>query len=365
MLFKNLIFLLLVKSIHLQSTKSNDSDYFENFLHELGEKINLEDPRVDEFFDNFSRKFQKFYFEPGEKLIRKQIFVKNIKTVLKLNKEQKSYKASVNKFSDMNFEEFKKYFLMKPSLNLHFATKEKNVSHVHHHKARILQKTDVSKMKQKISWKKYAGKVKTQERCAACYAFSSVAAFETMMRISRDTDEEFSEQHVIDCIKKNKGCTSGSPSRVLNYIYDNGIARSKDYPYEGKLNPCRSDLLKSVDLAHENLEYKKLDKGVLEVLKALKKGPVILIQTVNKNFKHYSGGVFNDQTCTDPLNHSTLAIGYDLTAPIPYIEIKNSWDSDWGEKGFFKMALGAISNGNGGVCQFANHDYNISPYFDD
>lgn len=54
-------------------------------------------------------------------------------------------------------------------------------------------------------------------------------------------------------------------------------------------------------------------------------------------FKAYSDGVFNDSYCNGKLNHSALAVGYDLSANPPYIEVKNAWSPNWGDDGYYKL----------------------------
>ena len=41
--------------------------------------------------------------------------------------------------------------------------------------------------------------------------------------------------------------------------------------------------------------------------------------------------------CTDPLDHAVVIVGYGTTEDgIDYWLIKNSWNEQWGEKGFFR-----------------------------
>lgn len=51
-------------------------------------------------------------------------------------------------------------------------------------------------------------------------------------------------------------------------------------------------------------------------------------------FRLYEGGVIDDINCGWYPDHGVLITGYDLTAEKPYLTIKNSWGTEWGEKGF-------------------------------
>ena len=105
---------------------------------------------------------------------------------------------------------------------------------------------------------------------------------------------------------------------------------------------------------------------MLDVIKALQYGPVVTAHYVPKSFRYYSSGVYDTNECENitkySVNHSTVIIGYDLDAEIPYFEMRNSWDDDWGDKGYFKIKLGNVSKENKGLCLLAGTPFMILPY---
>ena len=74
-------------------------------------------------------------------------------------------------------------------------------------------------------------------------------------------------------------------------------------------------------------------------------GPVSVAFQVVDDFMSYTSGVYTSTTCgnteTD-VNHAVLAVGYgtDLETGMDYWLIKNSWGTDWGDQGFFKIERG-------------------------
>ena len=75
-------------------------------------------------------------------------------------------------------------------------------------------------------------------------------------------------------------------------------------------------------------------------------GPVSIAFQVASDFSGYTGGVYSSSVCSsapEDVNHAVLAVGYDAKpadGSMPYWIIKNSWDTTWGEDGYFKMEMG-------------------------
>lgn len=118
---------------------------------------------------------------------------------------------------------------------------------------------------------------------------------------------------------------------------------------------------------YEKVEgYYFLKESVKDVINALQYGPVVTAHYVPKSFKFYSKGVFDTQDCIGKtkynVNHSTVIVGYNMDAPIPYFLMKNSWGADWGDNGYFKMKMGSVSQKNKGLCLVAGTPFMIMPY---
>lgn len=214
---------------------------------------------------------------------------------------------------------------------------------------------------QRKTWEHNATPVKNQQKCAACYAFAALAAVELQVQRTGQFCPALSEQEIIDC-SGNNGCVGGSPFKVFNFINRNrGVSYLSDYPYVGRKNhKCMSRQLGNRRRFTKRLNYFFVGNPV-ELIVALNKGPVVIIQHVNRNFKRYTGGVFDDRTCRGKLNHAALAVGYDLSGPIPYIKCKNEWGSGWGMGGYYKIALGDITRSSKGICGMFTHGGNVVP----
>lgn len=206
--------------------------------------------------------------------------------------------------------------------------------------------------------------VKDQFKCNACYAFSATAAIEAHHKINTGRSVSLAEQEIVDCSRRNKGCVGGLPHLVYEYIESRGISFTSSYRYDRlRHSPCRRSS-SSPKYSGSNLSgYRNLRKGLLNLIKELSNGPIATISFASFPFKQYRGGIYRGQGCYGQSrpNHSSLLIGYKLTGSQKYLYFKNGWGTDWGERGYYKVQLGQISNRNTGHCLIASTAYNSIP----
>lgn len=89
--------------------------------------------------------------------------------------------------------------------------------------------------------------------------------------------------------------------------------------------------------------YTFIPRNIVDLIKAVSKGPVVVAQYVSSQFKFYSNGVFDGEGCSSKrANHTSTLVGYNLDAEIPYFIAKNSWGPLWGDKGYYKIAISDI-----------------------
>ena len=343
---------------------------------------------LSQAFSNFTQQFNKYYFIKAERSARKAIFRQNIADVVDINQDNStSFMASVNKFSDLSWDEFEKTYLMQSNVTDQF--KKYKTDHPNEFQAfnkavrsrnsksaskssssasstkRLLGSTsDASRaaaLVRNIDWSMYAQPVQDEASCAACYAFAAVGTFEILYGMTYGSPVKLSEQEIVDCSLKNQGCVGGYPYLVFKYINSVGLSTEEYYPFTGTNKTCTASTSRKTRVVAP-VKY-AFTTSILDFLEALQYGPAVGIHVATKSFKQYSSGVYDDTTCTGKLNHSAVAVGYDLDAPVPYIRFKNAWGPAWGEDGYYNLSIGSLTSTNQGTCLLASHKMNVSPYF--
>jgi cathepsin L len=158
---------------------------------------------------------------------------------------------------------------------------------------------------------------------------------ETQVKIQRDKIKRFYTNAFF------VGCNGGSAAMSYNYIIKNGIALSKEYPYESTEGNCRKSEVSRSEV--ELFGFSEISSEII-LKKALAQfGPVVvLMNALPKSFNFYKKGIYNDASCSsNKYNHAVLFVGYgrDENIGMDYWIVKNSWSKSWGENGYVKIGL--------------------------
>jgi len=310
------------------------------------------DPSEAEFlrqFFDFKLQFKKQYASLGEVAFRQQVFAATLRKIRLHNADStKTYWLGINNFSDLTSEERKaKYLAEFPQV----ANKAKCEG-----SSRMDSQQDV-KIVDWVKAKKVQA-VKDQGQCGSCWAFASAGALESAYAIYKKVNvPSISEQELIDCSRDygNYGCSGGLMSFAFDYIFDHNINSEDLYPYHASDQKCNSDLSDHGEYSLKSCV--QIKPNVRDLIKGIRLQPVAVAFYVQDDFFDYAGGVYNPSRCSGHPNHAVLAVGFNLKEKTPYFLIKNSWGTGWGEKGFFKIAVGKDK----GTCNISGTDWNYYP----
>jgi len=219
--------------------------------------------------------------------------------------------------------------------------------------------------------------VKDQGQCGSCWSFSTTGNIEGQYFLKTGTLVSFSEQLIVDCSTAccnvpgygpvcNSGCNGGWQwTAFYDVVNWGGLETEAQYPYTsggGASGSCQKDNSKLMAkitnytcLSNQNNNGAPANEDQMAAF-VQAKGPLAIAFDAGY-LQSYSSGVidpwFPSEEC-DPtaLDHAVLIVGWGIQTGVwestPYWIVKNSWGSDWGENGYFRIYRG------GNVCGLAN-----------
>merc|ERR1711915_110710 len=198
--------------------------------------------------------------------------------------------------------------------------------------------------------------IKDQGQCGSCWAFSAIASAEGAHAIKDGKLVSFSEQQLVDCAfphtfpdgqtYENGGCNGGSMDLAfMDIMEEGGLETEKEYPYVEKAygNITEKCQFKKKEYSAKFSSLVDINNGTELALKiaVATVGPISVgIDASQPSFHSYAGGIYYDEFCNmQQPDHGVAVVGYGSDGPgKDYWLVKNSWGTDWGEKGYIKMA---------------------------
>lgn len=187
-------------------------------------------------FKEWRKKHNKKYRSLEEELEALERFLENKQEIDEHNKlydeGKETYKKGLWEYSDLSKEDKRKYLhgVQVPAEHKasRFARAAGNFPHYPHGPA-------------SIDWRArgLVAPVENQGQCGSCWAFSTTALIEAVMRKKHHNKAMFSPQQLVDCSHYGTtGCNGGWPEYALDYVKTNGIADEEDYPYVAYERTC-------------------------------------------------------------------------------------------------------------------------------
>jgi C1A family cysteine protease len=182
--------------------------------------------------------------------------------------------------------------------------------------------------------------IRDQGSCGSCVAFGTLGALESVLKIKHYNNSyiiiDLSEAHLFFC--GGRTCSQGwHMSDALNYIKANGVPPESCFPYNinGKCSDTCNDWSNLVGPT-KGINWTLVSNTITQMQENLVRyGPQVAAMAVYRDFYYYAGGIYI-RTSNDLRGyHCICAIGYDDEDECWIC--KNSWGTDWGMEGFFKI----------------------------
>ena len=184
---------------------------------------------------------------------------------------------------------------------------------------------------------------KNQKKCGSCWAFSMTGGLESYTLLKKNTpgqDLDLSEQVMLSCSGAGS-CKGGRLS--AGYLQKTGLPLESAYPYTGADGSCSAAAPGWQTGASKIGAWGSVSGNLAAIKTALVKyGPLPIAYMVYEDFMHYKSGIYSYTTGKRLGGHAVLLVGYNDAEK--YFSVKNSWDTTWGEQGFFRIAYSQMDN---------------------
>lgn len=216
--------------------------------------------------------------------------------------------------------------------------------------------------------------VRDQGSCGSCWAFGAVEAMTDRICIASQGAKNFhisAEDLVSCCDECGFGCDGGYPEAAWSYYQRTGLVTGGNYnskegcePYtipscdhhvNGTKPPCQGEqptpdctkqCIPGYSPAYaQDKHYGASTYSVRSNEKQIEteiynNGPVEAAFTVYADFLTYKSGVYQHTSGQALGGHAIKILGWGEENSTPYWLVANSWNEDWGDKGFFKIRRG-------------------------
>jgi C1A family cysteine protease len=166
------------------------------------------------------------------------------------------------------------------------------------------------------------------------------------LKLKYGRTDKISEQEVVECARNPwtgalLGCRGGWDFSAYNHAKDrNGITYASTRPYRGvdytgcttanaRVPGSRVSYYYDINQDEEWMKHYLFNNG-----------PLYVSFYVSNDFYSYRSGIYTDSRrfCgTQYNNHAVLLVGYGTENGLNYWKLKNSWGTNWGENGFFRL----------------------------
>jgi len=290
--------------------------------------------------------------------------------IKEINEKATTWKAGRNFFEDYDVSQ------IKSMLGVHPDSKNFRLPEILHGDELV---TDLPEnFDSRVQWPDCPtiGEIRDQGSCGSCWAFGAVEAMSDRHCIHSNATVHvrLSSEHLVSCCHTcGFGCNGGFPGSAWSYWVRKGIVSGGPYgsnigcqPYaiqpcehhvngtrmpcsgEGGTpkceNKCTNDAYKvdfMADKHHGQKSYSiKRSENQIQA-EIFKNGPVEGAFTVYEDFVSYKEGVYQHVAGKALGGHAIRILGWGVDNGTKYWLIANSWNSDWGDHGYFKILRGS------------------------
>jgi len=311
--------------------------------------VAIQVPAAEErrLFSTFMRTYNKKYDSDEEFAHRFEVFRNNLREVERRNRQSTTATYNITKFADMTKKEFRSYPCGVDKLS--------DLKHKNPNFQPVMAEPETFTAPPPVSFdwttKGAVTPVKDQQQCGSCWAFSTIGNIEGVWFLAGHPLTSLSEQEIVSCSTTDYGCEGGWPFWALTDMlaspYSGRFDTEAGYPYtsgSGENGVCN---FQTTDVGATMKTYKSYcteqtaacDETQMQQL-LITYGPLSVCLDAGP-MQYYQGGVDNPTDC-DPnaIDHCVTLVGYGVSNGTPFWRLKNSWNTNWGENGYYRLIRG-------------------------
>nr|CDJ88828.1 Peptidase C1A domain containing protein [Haemonchus contortus] len=222
------------------------------------------------------------------------------------------------------------------------------------------------------------GYIRDQSNCGSCWAVSAAETMSDRLCIGTNGRVQtiLSDTDILSCCGMfcGDGCDGGYAIRAWGYAKDSGVCSGGRYDTKGNCKPyvfypcgfnegqkaygvCPRDHAYKTPVCKKYCQYgygKRYNRDKVFVKGAymlpqnealiqsqiMRKGPVQAAFVVYEDFGAYKSGIYVHVGGREAGAHAVKVIGWGVENGTKYWTIANSWNTDWGENGYFRILRG-------------------------
>jgi len=200
----------------------------------------------------------------------------------------------------------------------------------------------------RIRWPGLIHPIRNQKHCGRCWAFSASEVMSDRVAIARGrASPVLSAEDLVACDQKDNGCHGGQLKTAWEYIQSPGLLTDSCFPYTSGAGDVPMCAEKCVD-GSSFLRTRASSAAPIYGVEAMQQeimtnGPIQVGFKVYKSLMTYKSGVYSKHA-TELLpegGHAVKIVGWGVESDTDYWLVANSWDTTWGDEGFFKIKRGS------------------------
>jgi cathepsin B len=200
--------------------------------------------------------------------------------------------------------------------------------------------------------------IRNQGQCGDCWAVATAGVFSDRLCIATNgaITVPYSSWDITTCSGNSNGCNGGDPKKAWDWLVSNGVVTGgpitnpvgcKPFPSSFDDVSCYQSCQSGYNTPYDqdgkqaSTSFMIAQDQTQIMTHIMNEGSIDALFHVYGDFMNYQGGVYQHVTGTLEGGHAVRVIGWGVDSGTPYWLVANSWGTDWGLNGFFKILRGS------------------------